>query len=396
MAISAAKAPSVHIVLDTNCLFTEAEGKLLASELSSYITEQAPELGLKIAWYLPHVVRGERKRQMLEKALRLLEPLAKLEGILGHNLAITAQTINERIEARIEDQIQTHKLISLPLDYSQVDWDRLVNSAIERHPPFSPDKSEKGFKDALILESVVQLANTLPKSPQAARIVLLCNDSLLSAAANSAFGTAKNFFPASSLSDLRTMLTAIASHLSQEAVDELVSKARAMFWLSKEAREESLYVRFGVWSEMYPILQKNIAPEPGYNLSDRKTFVNATSFVGKTSQTVTFSTEIVVQSVAKKTVALGLGRGLSALLGESYPSRIGERRGLASLLESTEPSPSQRSELGTQTLSVESKVVFDVAWTATLTHAGNLTRPKLKSIVHRDTTWSEPVVLETN
>src|SRR5689334_16437720 len=65
-------APKVAIVLDTNCLYTEAADKLVCQDISDFILQEVPTLGVEITWHLPSVVKAERRHQMLERARKLL------------------------------------------------------------------------------------------------------------------------------------------------------------------------------------------------------------------------------------------------------------------------------------------------------------------------------------
>jgi hypothetical protein len=85
--------PSIQVVLDTNCLFTEAADKLICADLSEFILNDSRQLGLKITWHLPSVVKAERKYQMMERGKKLLPNLAKVESLLGHALGINAEVL---------------------------------------------------------------------------------------------------------------------------------------------------------------------------------------------------------------------------------------------------------------------------------------------------------------
>jgi hypothetical protein len=70
--------PTLHIIMDTNCLYTEAEDKLLRLEISKYI-KSSPGRDTSLKWYIPGIVKMERHFQMADKAVKYLDTVNKLE-----------------------------------------------------------------------------------------------------------------------------------------------------------------------------------------------------------------------------------------------------------------------------------------------------------------------------
>src|SRR5260370_6608863 len=150
-----ADIPEVHIILDTNCLYTEAEDKLLNQDISQYIKGSADR---KLKWYIPTIVKMERHFQMAEKAQKLLPNIRKLERVLGQSYGITEETVVAAISTLINRHISEHGLIEITFDPRTVDWLTLVERAASRQAPFERnDKTEKGFRDAILLEIFWQL-----------------------------------------------------------------------------------------------------------------------------------------------------------------------------------------------------------------------------------------------
>ncbi|MGE0700754.1 MAG: hypothetical protein AB7O57_16765, partial [Hyphomicrobiaceae bacterium] len=112
----------VHVVLDTNALFTEAAEKLLSVGIGDFILASRKDLVVDVRWYLPSIVKSERQYQMIERANRLLGHVQKVEALLGHKLNITEEGLAESVESAIKKQIELHELKEVPLDPSQVDW----------------------------------------------------------------------------------------------------------------------------------------------------------------------------------------------------------------------------------------------------------------------------------
>jgi predicted nucleic acid-binding protein len=76
----------LHVVFDTNSLFTQVASDLVKNEIKKLILNHKNYPDLKIKWYLPELVVGERKYQMKNKAIDLLPNLHKLEKLMGIHL----------------------------------------------------------------------------------------------------------------------------------------------------------------------------------------------------------------------------------------------------------------------------------------------------------------------
>ena len=153
----------VHVVLDTNALFTDPADKLLATGISDFILSTRKDLEINVTWYLPSIVKAERQHQMTEKAIRLLAPLEKVETLLGHRLNITEESLRRSVEEVIKKQVALHGLKEVNLDHSKVDWQRMIEKSVFRLVPFARGETEKGFRDAVLLETFCQIVDTLPK-----------------------------------------------------------------------------------------------------------------------------------------------------------------------------------------------------------------------------------------
>src|SRR5579859_1226277 len=88
--------PQLKVVFDTNILITDSASDLVRQEAVNLIKESKfPDL--EIQWYLPEMVRHERQYQMQKRALALLPHIAKVERLLGHNLAINDQLLVDSV-----------------------------------------------------------------------------------------------------------------------------------------------------------------------------------------------------------------------------------------------------------------------------------------------------------
>ena len=119
--------PELRVVFDTNALFTEAASDLLNSEVSSLIQQNRHHRDVTITWHLPEIVRHERQYQMSQRAIKFLQPIERLERLLGHNLNITKDILEQRVETVIQSQVTDLGITILDIDHQRVDWRRLVD-----------------------------------------------------------------------------------------------------------------------------------------------------------------------------------------------------------------------------------------------------------------------------
>ncbi len=105
--------PVVHSVVDTNTVYTDAAHWLINKDLRDFIDNEARRLCLQIRWYLPTVVRSERKVQMVAAATKLSTQVTKLEALLGHSLGITAERLDLHIEVAIRREMERDLYTSL-------------------------------------------------------------------------------------------------------------------------------------------------------------------------------------------------------------------------------------------------------------------------------------------
>jgi hypothetical protein len=394
---------AVHIFLDTNALFTEAADRLIAVDLSEFISKSFDN-DPKPQWYIPAVVTGERRFQMIERANRLLPQLDKVEKLLGHNLGITGDVLSTRVDEAIKRQIDAHNLHEVGFDQSLVDWQEMVRRSVLRQPPFGTGESEKGFRDAVVLETFCQIVSELPKSSQACRVVLLSNDERLVEAAQERMAERSNVTFARDLDTVKTILNALASEITQDAVNELLPHASDLFFKvdEKKALYYSAEVGEKIRSTFGDVLKK--IPQDSDNTSTK--IINITSpptFLVKEGQRLTFSSRVIFRMEAIKyiprptTERAPSPAGLAGLIGITQPALSTTSVSTGSPLSSglnfsgLGVNPSFLGSLAPQYDEVkrEGEIIFEVRWSATLTARGKLTRPQILKIEYKATNWKE-------
>jgi hypothetical protein len=294
---------NVHIVLDTNCLYTDAADKLIREELSSFILKSLDGEEVNVVWHLPEIVRAERQHQMMRKAQHLLPHLAKVESLLGHAFGITSETLEERVVAAIAREIERHKLVLHDLDVAKVNWVDVILRAVQRRPPFEPGEKEKGFRDAIVLETFLQLIDGLPKSPQNCRIIMMSGDQLLTDVARERTTERNNVFFTGNIEDVQTLLNTLASTLTQEMVEKILPIASDKFF--KRGDETTIYYRDRVYDRIVADSpeQLNSLPDSEYTSSAiRSIKIGVPTFLEKKRQRLRFSSRVIFEVEATKVV----------------------------------------------------------------------------------------------
>lgn len=235
----------LKVVLDTNALYVApnnlgSASDLVRQEISNLIS-QSKYPDLDIHWYLPEMVRHERQYQMQTEALKLRSAIDKIERLLDHNLALTDAVLLNHVKTRIDEKAGGLGLQELRLDYACVDWARIADAAAYRKPPFQTGEKEKGFRDALIAESFLQLVENSPRTPNLCRVVLVTADSLLRQAVSERISNSSNASVLAGSEELKGLINTIVSNVGEEFINQIKPKARKLFFVSSENKETIFY-----------------------------------------------------------------------------------------------------------------------------------------------------------
>lgn len=341
---------------------------------------------------------------MIERAKRPLPQLDKVEKLLGHNLGITEDVLSARVDEAIKRHIDAHKLNEVGFDHSLVDWQEMVRRSILRQPPFEAGESEKGFRDAVVLETFCQVVSELPKSSQVCRIVLLSNDERLVEAAQERMAERSNVTFAKDLDTVKTILNALASEITQDAVNALLPHASDLFFKVEE--KKTFYYSADVRGKIKSTFTKELAEVPQGSENTTTKIINVISpptFLGKEGQRLTFSSRVIFRMEARKYVMRPTTErsssltGLAGLIAAPPPGRsttsvsTGTSFGPGVSLSGLAGTPSLLGSMAAQydEIKRDGEIIFEVKWSATLTARGKLTRPQLLKIEYKATNWKE-------
>ena len=250
--------PKLKVLFDTSILFTRIASDLMRPEVRQLIEENSSHPDLELSWYLPRVVVGERQYQIQQRALELLPNLEKLERLLGHKLNITPDTLETRVEAAINDQIEKMSITVLDLDTTAVDWPTVITRAVRRESPFEAGDDEKGFRDCLIAQTFFQLVRNSPTTPGHCRLAVVTSDKRLAEYVREGTNGAKNVRVLGSVDDLESLINTLVSEVTEDFVSDLKARVEPFFF--EIEKESSLYYKKG--------LQDRLEEEFGHELEE--------------------------------------------------------------------------------------------------------------------------------
>jgi hypothetical protein len=397
------KKPQLKIVFDTNALYTKATSDLLNGEVSSLI-QNTKHNDIEIIWYLPEVVRHERQYQMQRSAFELLPAIQRLEKLLGHALGFTKTSLEQKVQETVESNIKSFDLQILPIESSKVDWQAVMLASAYHQPPFDAGEKEKGFRDALVAESFLQLVETSPVTPKACRIVLVTNDTLLTNAITNRTNGRSNVRLLSSLDELKGFINTISSEVGEEFIKAISDDAANIFFT--EGNEESLIIKERIQDKIKSQFPDEFSSLPSgtSHREEGSWYVSPPQFIRKKGSRISWSTRIMVEAKAFnfiKTIATppsGTSAVTTSWVGSPHSQPL--HTGLFGLgfTTSTEDQREPKNSFAAllkefdreKTLAKIGTIVFEVRWSVRVSHSKKFSAPKIEEIIYVETMWNEP------
>lgn len=243
MSRNKSNAPSSILVVDSNVLFTKNDIEIVNSTFADELLECRKHQRIEL--FLPDCVAAEivfRKvelaTQLAADAQRTLRMLARLTASQEHAIDVR-DSLRKRIEERFAKWCKEigASLISTPID--KINWQEVIEAAIWHLPPFSPSnvKSEKGFKDALILETV----GAIRSANEGRSLVFVTGDKLLRDTAIMRHGVGDLFTAYERLNEYLSYLKLLSEQNARDFSNKAIAAAPKVFF--DPDSEESLFVR---------------------------------------------------------------------------------------------------------------------------------------------------------
>ncbi len=228
------------LMADTNTIRTvEHDLHLFNKEFLDFWAQIASSY--EVTLQLPYIVLEEIREQKLAFALQNarqgLRSLQHLWAITGKDIKIDIDgedSVRKSLTAQLRSQFVQlpgdHRLIPVP--YEQIDLGELAQRAVQRVSPFEKDK---GFKDALILETVNKVIRDNPSRD----VALVSRDGAVGVAARALRRTNKNFGFFATFDEFKAFIQVAASKYPSELLHAITSNAGDRFF--KAGDESTLW-----------------------------------------------------------------------------------------------------------------------------------------------------------
>jgi hypothetical protein len=402
--------PQLRVVFDTNALYTDSESYLVRTEVASLI-RASTYADLEIQWYLPEVVCHERQYQMRKKALELLPSIERLNRLLGHNLAITRETLIDNVQKVVSRRSEELGFLTLSLNYAEVNWSNVILDSAYRQAPFKDGETEKGFRDRILVESFLQLLDDSPKTPAVCRVVLVSGDILVGKAVASRIGDAKNATVVPDLEELKGLINTLVSQVDEGFLAVLKPKAQKLFFVWKET--SSLFYKENIRSKLTEKFADRLKmpPYPSATRTNGVWKVSPPNFVQKSGHRVRWASRINIEADASKKIevvsptmnylttvqpdaTIAEGNSVSATLA-AYSRQVaewGQNSKLVDLGLLDWNSAQQAMDVPPATTLVTTHKgidTYEVLWSADVSTKRELRRPSIDDIRSVETIWEQ-------
>lgn len=421
MARQRKSKPKLKVLFETNVLWTKSSYDLIRNEARKLIETNSQHNDLDIEWYMPSVVIREREYQMQRRAYALLPSISELEKLLGHCLNIDNNTLDRQIKEAINTQLSNLKIVTLDFDISKVDWNEIIMRSIYRLPPFEIDK-EKGFRDALIAQTFMQVVHSSPVTPSVCRLAIITDDKLLTDYVKEKIAGVKNVKILSSVSELEDFINTIVSQVTEEFMSEIREKVSKYFF--EKDNDDCLYYKKDIpkiIKETYSNELKTVTKEE-FIRENGTWWIHNPIFVKKIKQRTHWITSIKIDAKLSKveysgqnitptgmfgtsgTSATGL---LQRILDDQHPSEdLGKIKPPDNLGELLSQPPDETltlrkayaalAEAKAKAIQAVKKVdiasghsLFEIHWSVNITQTKKITTPKIEKVKFISTSWNE-------
>lgn len=248
---------NLHVVFDTNVIWSDSILEVFNNATITLIRKHSGHQDLSIQWTLPRIARQEREYQMRRKALECIPSVQKLEALVGFNWGVDKARIADALKKRIDEELSSLGVREYAIDPAEADWELIMANSANRVAPFEhKDGGEKGFRDALICETLRQILASINKGDH---LLFVSSDAILQNAALASIASNGHTKArcVRSIDDLTTEINVLVSKIPDEFAQRLVEHGAKFFF--DEQAETGLYVSANVRSMIDKTFASDIA-----------------------------------------------------------------------------------------------------------------------------------------
>ncbi|MFZ2025113.1 MAG: PIN domain-containing protein [Microgenomates group bacterium] len=256
------------IIFDTNALF----GDPIRSSVLNFIDTYSKNTRFVLTFAIPEIVKKELTKHTLkkfEKALHQYQESAKEIEFLTNHKFRDLHLDQKAALNRLNRLFKKKNIKILPTPYKKINWEAIVDKAVEYIPPFEEGK-EKGFKDSLIIETILSHMKKLDKDTYVAFIFI---DNVLNEFIKTLTQTHKQLHVYQSTDDFETYLKLQLLDSDKEFIEKI--KAEAEFTFSDETNPNALFWKENLRTKIYSTYRE-IIENPYY--ANKKALLGATTY----------------------------------------------------------------------------------------------------------------------
>lgn len=401
------KRKMLHVVFDTNAIFTKTPEELVSADAARAIREHSRHGDLDVKWIIPAIVRKEREYQMHREFRTVLGSARRAAVLFNEPWDLSDDKVRAAIAAAIEKQAAQLNVVFRDCDAGRVDWVSMMHASAFRLPPFEAGQTEKGFRDAIVCETYCQVVGDLVGGDTA---VLVTSDNLITQALKERIPGVRLL---SDMSALRDEINLRVSNVDAPTAAEIEGKAAKVFYdFSDTDATGTLWARANLYEQIWAKFGDHIRAVPaGYTWKLEQQEIHGTRLARKEGNQLFLITTFVVKSTRTywqpdtppppagilEPPKSGLA-GLHGGSGSSTPAGLAAGLGLLGGAFGG-ATPAKTNSLAATLLGGGGKfvstgapdVTLEIHWTATYTRYKSVSRAKLT-----DVTLHTPVDMEGN
>jgi hypothetical protein len=222
---------------------------------------------------------------------------ARVLEVIGINLNLDPEFVGNKILENINQQMHDLGVESLTMDYSQVDLRQLMMDSVYRTPPFSPGETEKGFRDALIVQALLQKVREDCAHSEIDYVCLVTGDKLMQKATESKIADLREGQLYENLDALQSLINGLVEEVDETFVKVVGEEAAKLFFASGA---ETPVNRDTVTERIKHEFETELSskPDDATHRENLSWAAHQPVFVSKQGQEVSWLSQVVVTAVA--------------------------------------------------------------------------------------------------
>lgn len=247
------KKLSFKIIFESSIIW----GRPINKSVISLIKEYRKNKKISVDFYAPELVVEEAKKHLQDYYLAKRENYnavnKDLNEIFVHRNRPNLRKRDKNIFEIIDKTFLSNRIKMLKTPVNDIDWESLIKRAVYKHPPFDPGmdeenkkKKEKGFKDAVIAETILV---KLPKLLKDSFVILLCGDGLLSQYLREKTKRYKKFRIIPSIPDIGSLLRLHLLKIDDKLKEHIAKQAELAFY--KPLEKNTLFSREEIQKKLF-------------------------------------------------------------------------------------------------------------------------------------------------